>query len=595
MSSLLAVVRRALDRGWLLGVAVAVLYFAVAPDVIVDGDNSEFSTLAHFGGAAHPSGYPLYVLWLRAWSWLPVHSPAHAAALATAMLGVASVVVIRAAAIAWGARPAAASLAAAVFATGPVVLHVTTEAEVFALNDLVIATVLWLAAANGPLRGSRRAIALALVAGLGLCAHMTCVLVAPIGILGVVRGIRESPARRIAIAGALAAFAFGLVPYVYLLVAPDSPASWGVVRSFDGLIASITRREYGGVGAFAPGMPGGDLGHNASLLATTLARGWLWLPLVLGLAMLGARSVRRAVADSAAEGQRGSIEPRLGWVLLAVSFVVAGPLLVMRFNLPTAQLFDQMSERFMLVPLLLLVIPVAAAFDRIAALAGPVVARAPAWAGEVGAVVALGLLGAIASLRVAALDSPAVENGIVNTLRSLPENAVLLIASDEQNFGTTYVQQALGVRPDVLVISTAMLSRAWYRERIAARGVVLTSRDPIAIADQLMRAHRAVFVDILIGAVQAAFGTYPYGTVFRVVPTGQPTPTIDEAIAENRELFARFELDEPQPGPADGYATIAHARMQQTWIILDDGLRDDGRADEATKLDAFAAQLGPSP
>ena len=102
-------------------------------------------------------------------------------------------------------------LAAAIFATAPIVLHVTTEAEVFALNDLVVAIVLWLAAEGGPVRGLRRAVLLSLVAGLGLSDHLTCALVAPIGLLGVVRGIREADRRGVAIAAAAGAFALGLV------------------------------------------------------------------------------------------------------------------------------------------------------------------------------------------------------------------------------------------------------------------------------------------------------------------------------------------------------------------------------------------------
>src|SRR5205823_6579427 len=140
--------------------------------------------------------------------------------------------------IAWGARPAAATAAAAMFAVAPVVLRVHAVAEVFALNDLVVALVLWLAAANGPLRGYRRAAVLGLVAGLGICDHLTCVLVAPIGVLGVVRAVRE--ARPAAIAVAAGAFALGLLPYAYLLAAPDTAMSWGKVSGFGDLIAMIT-------------------------------------------------------------------------------------------------------------------------------------------------------------------------------------------------------------------------------------------------------------------------------------------------------------------------------------------------------------------
>ncbi|MBC7974354.1 MAG: DUF2723 domain-containing protein, partial [Myxococcales bacterium] len=84
------------ERGWLVGVCALIAYVAVASPFIVDGDGAEFATLGAIGGRAHPSGYPLYVLWLRAWSWLP-GTPAHATAVATIQLAVAAIAVLHAA------------------------------------------------------------------------------------------------------------------------------------------------------------------------------------------------------------------------------------------------------------------------------------------------------------------------------------------------------------------------------------------------------------------------------------------------------------------------------------------------------------------
>ena len=86
----------------------------------------------------------------------------------------------------------AATLAVGVFAAAPVVMRIETEAEVFALNGLVVASIVWLAAERGPVRGIWRVVTLGVVAGLGLSNHVTCVLVAPLGLYGAVRGIREA-------------------------------------------------------------------------------------------------------------------------------------------------------------------------------------------------------------------------------------------------------------------------------------------------------------------------------------------------------------------------------------------------------------------
>ena len=60
---------------WLL-LPIAVLYVSTASPYVLGDDSGEFSTLYAAGGVAHPSGYPLYALVLRAFSWLPVVTPA---------------------------------------------------------------------------------------------------------------------------------------------------------------------------------------------------------------------------------------------------------------------------------------------------------------------------------------------------------------------------------------------------------------------------------------------------------------------------------------------------------------------------------------
>ena len=116
-----------------------------------------------------------------AWSWLPGDNPAYAAALATALLGALGALALHAACRAWGARPLAATAAVAIYAAAPAVVRATTVADVVALDALVVALVLWLAARGGPARGAARVGLLVLVAGVGLAGHVACALVAPPG------------------------------------------------------------------------------------------------------------------------------------------------------------------------------------------------------------------------------------------------------------------------------------------------------------------------------------------------------------------------------------------------------------------------------
>lgn len=570
----------ALDRGGLLALCVLVTYAWLAPAHVVDGDNAEFATLGAIGGAAHPSGYPLYVLWLRATSWVPAASPAHAAALATALIGAAGALVLHAACRAWGARPLAATITVAIFSASPMALRFATEAEAFALNNLVVAAVLWLAAQHGPLTGGRRAAALGLIAGLGLANHLTCALVAPVGVLGVVRAVREARRPWIAIVLAALGLVVGLLPYAYLLVAPDTPMSWGAVRSLDGLVAMISRRDYGGPTAFrvaAVDVPPLD---SVRALAMTLGRTWLWLPALAGVGML----VRRVARE-------GESEPRWGWAMLALAWLVAGPLLALRFNVPPHGLGLYVCQRFHILPALLLAPAIAIALDPLAARVG----TRTSMIGGMLATVGFAALASLALPYLAGVHGPAVELAAKNMLRSLPPHAIVIHGQDELHAVTGYTQWALGIRQDVDVITEPMLGARWYRERGQQRDILppREATSPRRIAEYNLARSRPVFVDRLQRDIIRTFPTYPYGVLIRVLPRGAAVPDVHEVLELNRRLFAEFAMDYPRPADDDEFAAEAHRRYSAVWDMIGRKLSEVGDATNAASAFDMAHRLAP--
>jgi hypothetical protein len=577
-------------RGFLLGATAAALYVWLAPTHIVDGDNAEFATLGASGGTAHPSGYPLYLLWLRAMQWLPGTTPAHTAAIATALIGAAAVVMVHAACRAWGAGVVGATVAAGIFAGAPVVMRTSSEAEVFALNNLVVATVLWLAAARAPHRGFARVVALAFVAGLGMSNHMTCVLVAPVGLLGAVRGVRESARHpALSVGAGIGALVVGLLPYAYLLATPETPLSWGKVHDLAELYAMITRQDYGGPGAFLPSGAAPSAWTQIAALCGMLGRTWLVVGAVAGGGALCWYAVRRS---------RDGIEPRIGWALLAVSFVIAGPVLVMRFNLdPRDDLGLYVCQRFYLLPALLLAIPFAVAMRPV----DTVIARSRIGASTGAALVATVGTIAIASLslgQLARTQTAAVEQYARNLLHALPQDAVVFLGRDEEYFGIGYLQWARGERRDVTVVAHQLVVLPWYQQRIAARGIVAPAGDgpPILrVIDGLLAAGRPVFVEKSRTEVIAARPTYPFATVMKVLPKGHQVPSPEAVVTENEQIYARFELGYPRPGPNDEFASAVHRRYAATWTTLARKLEQIGDLAGAAHARALAAELAPHP
>jgi hypothetical protein len=579
------------ERGGMIALAVLVFYIWVAPPYIVDGDNAELATLGTVGGVAHPSGYPLYLLWLRAMSWLPAQSPAHAAAIATAILGAAQIWVLHAACRAWGARALAATIAVGLFAAGPIVMRMQVQAEVFALNSLIAAAVLWIAADRGPLRGLWRAAALGLVAGLGLSNHLTCVLVAPIGIVGVARGVRETTMPKIAVcAMAVGTLAIGLLPYAYLLVTSETLISWGHIDSLGSLYRHFVRADYGTFRGGIGGEANVPVVRTLAALIASAGRSFLWLPLVAGVGALAYRIARP-----------GTGEPRSGWIALALSFVLAGPLLLIKFDCEPTGVGLYIVRRFHILPLLVLVIPVAVGIDHAWTLISrPLRGDASRW-GLIGSALAPVGFVAIAMLslpELARIHTRAVEQGVKNMLRTLPPNAVVLVTADEYALGCGYVQDALGERPDVDVVVWPEYGLEAYRERANRRlGIVttaLTEREATGeFIEQVFAKGRPLFIDGYQGKIAKYYPNYPFGLLFRVLPKGSAGPTIEQVLVINKALFARFDLAYPRPDNDSEIATKFHTLYARVWTILAQGLEAKGNREDAAYAIEMARALGP--
>lgn len=578
-----------LDRGGLLALLALVVYSWLASPHIVGNDNAEFSTLGAVGGIAHPSGYPGYVLWLRAMSWVPADSAAHAASLATVVLAVIQLLVLHAACRAWGARPIAATLAVAIYAAAPLVVRYSTEAEAFAGNQLVVALVLWLAAEQGPLRGNRRAFVLGLVAGLGMTNHLTCTLIAPVGLLGVLRGARERDHRRaVAVVAAAAGWLVGLLPYLYLFTAPDNLMSWPNPTDLGELFDIVLRRAYGGAFGFSGTGEPVPVAAQLGELASMLGRSWMWIAVPVGLGALVYR-IARPASDT-----------RAGWLALAVSFLLAGPLLALRFDVPTEEFGLHIVHRFHLLPILMLAVPVAVGITVIGEWLpsrGDDVRRQHV----LELLVHLGFLALLATsiVDVARYRTPAMEYIARNTLRSMPPDAVIMAATaDELDVGIRYLQLTRGERPDVLFFRWRDAVVPWYRAKLVPHGLALppgTAYSGPAAIDMFHARGRPVFVFWGESELRAEYPSYPFGVLVRLLPRGAAVPAIGDVFAQNRELFERFDLGYPLPGKRDQFATWVHRKYVGTWVRLADALEAAGMPAEAATALELARALNPVP
>ena len=177
-----------------------ILYLStLAPSVVTLFDDSlEFQLVTYRLGIAHPTGYPLYTLLGKLFTFLPVGNIAYRVNLMSAVFGAATVSVLcllimqesrivgpkafdQQGSLRTSLPSYLGSLSGALFlAVSPVFWHQATIAEVYTLNAFFVATILLLAVIPLPTEQSQtRLLWLAFGVGLSLTHHRTMLLLLP--------------------------------------------------------------------------------------------------------------------------------------------------------------------------------------------------------------------------------------------------------------------------------------------------------------------------------------------------------------------------------------------------------------------------------
>jgi tetratricopeptide (TPR) repeat protein len=226
------------------------VYALGACRTIYVGDSGELVTAVAVLGIPHPSGYPLYVLLGKLWTLLvPAGSIAFRMSLFSAFCGAAACGVLYRLARETGLGRAAAIFSSLLLAFSPTFWAEANVQRVYTLNALFVAWATLLAvrwdAADGERR--RRLFVLTLfVAGLGATNHtFMAVWTFAFALFALVarRDLLDQP-KLLAAGGA--AFAAGLLPYLYLPIRSrqDPVLDWGNPEGLRALVDVVTRRDF---------------------------------------------------------------------------------------------------------------------------------------------------------------------------------------------------------------------------------------------------------------------------------------------------------------------------------------------------------------
>ncbi len=541
----------------------AVAYFGFASRTVQGADSGEFATLLAVGGVAHPPGYPFYVELLRLMRWLPASSYAHAASLVTALLGVASSAMWSVAARAWGASRWSSLGAVGLISFSPLVWAASTEPEVFIGNALLAGVLVFAAAPfNTRTTGWRRAALTALTLGLGASNQHTLALLTPLAIWALVLALRESRSVSKVIAPSATAFGVGLLPYAGVLLAwrQGSGLIWGGPASLDALVHHVLRVDYG---TFQLARSS-EAAHATDLLLfffVTLSRNTLWAPPVLML-LIRPRDAHQ----------------RWPWLAFALSWLLAGPAFAAMANIAPIDLGARIVERFTVLPLVMLSVPIALAFDSV------FTARERLGTLVQSALVLLAIM--LTAPQIAAIRRATVETYLRDALTVLPKGAVLLTDGDVLFHGFTYLLLAEHVRDDVTLISPNTLRFDWYRAPLEAATHQALPREASAqnieaLVRSFQRNQRAVFLtDPGNMALSASLAVAPEGTLWRVLKPDEKSPGPLTLLEKNRQLYSRFSYDEPSALHEGTWGFDMQRRYASTWKTLAQAL-EEGHHPEA--------------
>lgn len=241
---------------------VFVVYAYTAYPTISGGDSGELVVAACNLGAAHPPGYPTWTLLAALFVRAPIGwNPAWRANIMSCLLdAVAAGIICQLVQTRFEchqpgrkmASAAAGILAGGLFAFSPTIWLYAVQAEVFALNNILVALVLYLydmfEKEKNQGRLSQLALCGAFLSGLALTnQHTTIFLVGPIAMAVLVRLSHEGLLGISLTFNVLVVGLLGLSPYVYLYVTTSWKVKdgWGSMITVSGFLRHFLRKEYG--------------------------------------------------------------------------------------------------------------------------------------------------------------------------------------------------------------------------------------------------------------------------------------------------------------------------------------------------------------
>jgi hypothetical protein len=459
-------------------VLLSLLYAWTLCPTVSGGDSGELIATAYTLSTPHPPGYPLYTLLANGFTHWPWGSIASRVGMLSVLCNaLAATVMGMAVRRVTGSGPAA-FFSASAFALMPLSWRYAVTTDVFALNNLFVAGLLYSTAALQRRWDNTTACGCAGLMGLGLSNHQTFIFFVLPAMLWIAVQSWQRPAPRTWSTARLSGiasvcFGAGLLPYLAMPWLYDSLnlLSWGDLRTVPGWLRHVLRQEYGtfhlnAAGDVPEASPFFSLVH---LYCRDLFYG------TLGCVPLGCAAV---LLRSPQKSSRGVHSWAMLWSLSGLFYAVVFFNLA---DLPTSvPVHREMQSRFWLQLHLVLCALAGVGAQRLWERCN-ISPKAIPWA-------LCGLSATQLLQHYGAADASQdtfLQNVAQQTLEPLPHNALVLTRGEHLFNPLRYVQSCERLRPDVLLLSVELMHAPWYREKV-------THADPHVIYPGSKLVERAV-------------------------------------------------------------------------------------------------------
>lgn len=551
---------------WVLGVGSFIIFLCFQAQGIVGGDSGDVVTAAVTGGVPHPPGYPLYTFFGFLLNKLPLFTPAWRVGLLSSLPHAFTLALVFAIVYSLTRRKLAATFASLVLLGNYLFFLYSVTPEVFALLDLFVATVFYLAVRFYQTKKAKYLYILVFVFGLSLTHHPLILFFAPALMLllwnrrNLVFGKKDG-IRMVVLC--LQSFAAGLVPWAYIPVAArgTSIINWDHAVTLTNFIRLVTRADYG---TFVSSSVFGS--SVISRLLNTQAYGQYVMIdfsyIGILLILLGGMYLFRKDRHIA-----------FAWIL---GVLCLGPIFYFYASFPLVGRFTLGTyERFLLPSYVLFAVMTGIGFFAVETYLSILLKKVFSQKQLQIFILFVSLVLFIYPVIFCAVTfwkfwglpgDRTGDNLGVDILQSVPNNALLILANDTPLFTTQYLRYALGVRPDVIVVHYNLLSFPDYRAIVKHNfpSIIIPNVKDQTFISSFLTQNAVKF--LLFSNVQITLpdGWYwvPHGLVYQLY-TKDSLPSISSMQGTNEALWMTYH--NPKQGILSRYVHLMLSDVPNTY------------------------------